>query len=141
VELAQLLFVQTLRAYLEQASEDDGGWLKGLGDEQLAPALNRMHAETARVWTLTDLAHEAGMSRTSFAVRFREVMGVPPLTYLTNWRMHLAERDLRAGASVAEVAAAIGYASESAFSNAFKRAMGVAPGRYRRASGGEVTEA
>jgi len=72
------------------------------------------------------------MSRTAFAVRFRDIMGMPPLTYLTNWRMHLADRDLRAGASVAEAAAAIGYTSESAFSHAFKRTMGVAPGRLHR---------
>jgi AraC-like DNA-binding protein len=72
------------------------------------------------------------MSRTSFVVHFRQVMGVPPLTYLTNWRMHLAERDLRAGASVAEVAEAIGYTSESAFNHAFKRTTGTAPGRYRK---------
>jgi AraC-like DNA-binding protein len=131
-ELAQLLFVQTLRVYLALAPEGDAGWLKGLGDQQLAPALRRMHAEPARAWSLTDLAQEAGMSRTSFAVRFREVMGMPPLTYLTNWRMNLAERDLRAGASVAQVADAVGYASESAFSHAFKRAMGVRPATAAR---------
>jgi AraC-like DNA-binding protein len=131
-ELAQLLFVETLRAYLTIASEGDGGWLKGLGHKQLAPAINRMHAEPGRNWSVEDLAREAGMSRTSFAVRFREVMGLPPLAYLTNWRMHLAERDLRAGASVAEAAEATGYTSESAFSHAFKRAMGVAPGQCRR---------
>lgn len=73
------------------------------------------------------------MSRTAFAVHFRHVIGVPPLTYLTDWRMRLAERDLRAGASVAQAAEAIGYTSESAFSHAFKRATGMAPGRYRKA--------
>lgn len=131
-ELAQLLFVQTLRAYLTCAPDADAGWLKGLGDKRLAPALSGMHAEPARTWTLEALAREAGMSRTAFAVRFREVMGMPPLTYLTNWRMHLAERELRAGLSVAEAANAIGYTSESAFSHAFKRTIGVAPGRCRR---------
>lgn len=136
-ELAQLLFVQTLRIYLSHAPDGDGGWLKGLGDEQLAPALNGMHADPARAWSLEALAREAGMSRTSFAVRFREVMGMPPLTYLTTWRMHLAERDLRAGASVAEAANAIGYTSESAFSHAFKRTVGVAPGQCRRAAEAE----
>jgi AraC-like DNA-binding protein len=131
-ELAQLLFVHTLRAYLACAPESDRGWLKGLGDKRLAPALTCMHAEPARVWSVAELAREVGMSRTSFAVRFRQVMGVPPLAYLTNWRMLLAERDLRAGASVAEAANSIGYGSESAFSHAFKRAIGVAPGRRRR---------
>jgi AraC-like DNA-binding protein len=139
-ELVQLLFVQTLRAYLAVAPEGDAGWLKGLGDKYLAPVLSRMHAEPARAWSLDQLAQEAGMSRTSFAVRFREVMGMPPLTYLTTWRMHLAERDLRAGASVAEVAEAIGYTSESAFSHAFKRTMGVAPGSARRFAKGDEGE-
>lgn len=131
-ELAQLLFVKTLRAYLTLASPGDSGWLKGLGDKQLAPALGRMHAEPGRSWSLEELAQEAAMSRTSFAVRFRNVMGMPPLAYLTSWRMHLAERELRSGASVAEAAAAIGYTSESAFSHAFKRKLGIAPGQSRR---------
>lgn len=133
-ELAQLLFVNTLRAYLAHAPENDMGWLKGLGDRRLAAALSRMHAEPRRPWSLEDLAQAAGMSRTSFAVRFREAMGMPPLTYLTHWRMHVAERQLLAGVTVAEVADAIGYTSESAFSHAFKRNMGIAPGRYRKAA-------
>lgn len=131
-ELAQLLFVKTLRAYLALAPASDSGWLKGLGDKKLAPALDCMHSEPSRSWSLEELASKAGMSRTAFAVRFREVMGVPPLAYLTTWRMHVAERNLRRGASIAEVADATGYKSESAFSHAFKRAMGVAPGRCRR---------
>lgn len=133
-ELTQLLFVQVLRLHLEQRHIERHGWLKGLGDERLAPALQRMHEDPARNWSLADLAKEAGMSRTSFAVRFRDVMGVPPLTYLFNWRMNLAKRDLDAGASVGAVANAIGYTSESAFNNAFKRTTGIAPGRYRRAA-------
>jgi AraC-like DNA-binding protein len=132
-ELAQLLFVLTLRAYVTQSPKSEGGWLKALGDSRLAPVLVAMHRDPGRAWTLENLAREAGMSRTSFTVHFRQVMGVPPLAYLTNWRMHLAERDLRRGASVAEVADAVGYKSESAFSHAFKRATGTAPGRYRMA--------
>jgi AraC-like DNA-binding protein len=131
-ELAQLLFVQTLRAYVMQSPASDGGWLRALGDRRLAPVLAAMHAHPGRTWNLEELAREAGMSRTSFVVHFRDVMGVPPLTYLTNWRMRLAERDLSAGASVAEVAEAIGYTSESAFAHAFKRVTGAAPGTYRR---------
>lgn len=131
-ELAQLLFVKTLRAYLTLAPASDSGWLKGLGDKKLAPAIDCMHSDPARTWSLEELAARAGMSRTAFAVRFRHVMGVPPLAYLTTWRMHVAERDLRSGASIAEVADAVGYKSESAFSHAFKRAMGVAPGKSRQ---------
>ncbi|VWB37747.1 AraC family transcriptional regulator [Burkholderia lata] len=136
-ELAQLLFVQTLRAYVMQSPAGDGGWLRALGDTRLAPAIAGMHADPARAWSLDDLAREAGMSRTSFAVHFRVSMGMPPLAYLTDWRMHLAERALREGASVAQAARSVGYTSESAFSHAFKRTTGIAPGRFRSAIEGE----
>ncbi|GAB7522329.1 AraC family transcriptional regulator [Paraburkholderia sp. 2C] len=135
--LAQLLFIQTLRAYLAHASDGDKGWLKGFGDPRLAIVLSSIHSEPSRNWGLDELAKEAGMSRTSLAVRFREMMGVPPLTYLTQWRMYLARRELRAGASISEAAASVGYSSESAFSSAFKRMLAVAPGQYRRTAQGE----
>jgi AraC-like DNA-binding protein len=135
--LTQLLFVQTLRAYLAHAPNGDEGWLKGFGDHRLAIVLSSIHGEPSRNWGLEDLAKKAGMSRTSLAVRFREMMGVPPLAYLTQWRMYLARRELRAGASISEAAAAVGYSSESAFSSAFKRVMAVAPGRYRRTAQAE----
>lgn len=131
--LAQLLFIHTLRAYLQHTRDGDGRWVKGLGDPRLAEPLRFIHRDPARNWSLDDLAKEAGMSRTSFAVRFREMMGMPPLTYLTQWRMQLAGRELRNGASIAQAAAAVGYTSDSAFSNTFKRIMGVAPGKYRAA--------
>lgn len=130
--LAHLLFIQTLRAYLAHAPNSDKGWLKGFGDKRLAVVLSSIHGEPSRNWGLEELARMAGMSRTSLAVRFREIMGVPPLAYLTQWRMYLARRELRAGASVSEAAATVGYSSESAFSSAFKRVMTVAPGQYRR---------
>lgn len=136
--LTQLLFVQTLRAYLADVSNGNGGWLKGFGDHRLAVVLSSIHGEPSRNWGLEELAKRAGMSRTSLAVRFRELMGVPPLAYLTQWRMYLAQRELRAGASISEAAAAVGYSSESAFSNAFKRVMAVAPGQYRRTAQGEM---
>ncbi|WP_208862130.1 AraC family transcriptional regulator [Paraburkholderia caballeronis] len=136
--LAQLLFIQTLRAYLAHASDGDKGWLKGFGDQRLAVVLSHIHSEPSRNWGLEELAKKAGMSRTSLAVRFREMMGVPPLAYLTQWRMYLARRELRAGASISEAAASVGYASDSAFSSAFKRVMAVAPGQYRRAAQGEI---
>jgi len=130
--LAQLMFTLTLRAYLAQVPNGDEGWLKGFGDPRLALVLSSMHREPSRNWGLGELAKRAGMSRTSLAVQFREKMGIPPLAYLTQWRMYLARRELRAGASISEAAAAVGYASESAFSSAFKRIMAVAPGHYRR---------
>ncbi|MEV8560517.1 AraC family transcriptional regulator [Streptomyces sp. NPDC004059] len=130
--LAQLMFLQVLRACLSEAAGLPAGWLRALADERLAPALRLMHADPAHPWQLEELARAAAMSRTTFAVRFREAAGVPPLTYLQNWRMSLAARALRQDSvPVAEVARSVGYGSESAFSNAFKRTVGVAPRRYR----------
>jgi AraC-like DNA-binding protein len=133
-QLAQLIFVQALRAHLETEGLLAGGWLKALADERIAPALGLIHADPAKAWTLAELAKAVGMSRTSFALRFKAVVGVAPLAYLTQWRMHLAERDLRqSDVPVSSLAFRLGYTSESAFSNAFKRVTGVAPRRYRSA--------
>ena len=130
--LAQVLFVQTLRAYLAHAPHSDEGWLKGFGDHRLAVALGCLHGEPARNWSLDELAKAAGMSRTSFAVRFRDMMGVPPLTYLTQWRMHRATVLIRGGRhALSEIAQAVGYDSESAFNRAFRRTMGTTPGKFR----------
>jgi len=134
-QLAQLIFVEALRAHLDAAGATAHGWLNGLGDEHIAPALGLIHADPARPWTLAELAREVAMSRTSFALRFKKVVGVAPLTYLTQWRMHLAERDLtHSDDPVSGIAYRLGYTSESAFSNAFKRKTGVAPRRYRSAA-------
>ncbi|MFF3693220.1 AraC family transcriptional regulator [Streptomyces sp. NPDC002221] len=135
--LAQLLFVQVLRVFLANANADTypTGWLRALADERVAPALRLMHGDPARSWSLTELARAAAMSRTSFAQRFKEVAGLPPLTYLYVWRMRLARHILRReDTPVAAIAASLGYGSESAFSNAFKRTTGVAPRRYREAA-------
>ncbi|WP_210592995.1 AraC family transcriptional regulator [Streptomyces sp. GESEQ-35] len=133
-QLAQLIFVQVLRICLTEADGLPPGWLRALADERLAPALRLMHGDPAHPWQLEELARAAAMSRTTFAVRFKEAAGVPPLTYLLNWRMSLAARALRQDtAPVATLARSVGYTSESAFSNAFKRAVGVAPRRYRDA--------
>ena len=134
-QLAQLMFVQVLRVCLAEADGLPPGWLRALADERLAPALRLMHGDPAHPWQLEELARAATMSRTTFAVRFKEAAGVPPLTYLLNWRMSLAARALRQDtAPVAALARSVGYTSESAFSNAFKRAVGVAPRRYREAA-------
>jgi AraC-like DNA-binding protein len=130
-QYGQLLLLEVLRAYVEQAPLPSG-WLRALTDERLRPALTLMHAEPGRPWRLDELAHAATMSRTSFAERFRVVAGMPPLTYLNRWRMLLAQRALRDGdARVGSLAADLGYASESAFSTAFKREVGESPLRYR----------
>lgn len=129
---AQLLVLAVLRAYIAQADELPAGWLRILADERLRPAVRLMHAEPGRPWRLDELARAAAMSRTSFAERFRDVAGVPPLTYLNRWRMLLAQRALRDGdVRVGPLAIELGYTSESAFSNAFKREVGVSPLRYR----------
>lgn len=131
-QLAQLLFVQVLRAHLADTEALPAGRLRALADGRLAPALRLMHEEPGRPWGLQELAQAAAMSRTTFASRFRQAAGVPPLAYLTDWRMRLARRALRTGTTtVAELAGALGYTSESAFSNAFKRETGVSPRRYR----------
>jgi len=135
-QLAQLIFIQILRAHLEASGElsagSGTGWLRALGDKRIAPALRLMHGDPARSWRLEELAKATAMSRTTFVVRFKDVAGVPPLTYLLNWRMRLAERALRTeNVAVSSLALSLGYTSESAFSNAFKRVMGVAPKRYR----------
>ncbi|SDE32309.1 AraC family transcriptional regulator [Streptomyces griseoaurantiacus] len=129
---AQLLLLEVLRAYLDRA-EPPPGWLRALTDERLRPALTLLHEDPGRPWGLAELARAAAMSRTSFAVRFRAVAGVPPLTYLNSWRMLLARRALREeDVRIGALAARLGYTSESAFSTAFKREVGEAPVRYRR---------
>jgi AraC-like DNA-binding protein len=130
-QYGQLLLLDVLRAYVEQA-ELPPGWLRLLRDDQLRPALTLMHAEPGKPWGLKELARAAAMSRTSFAERFRTVAGMPPLTYLSRWRMMLAQRALRSGdVRVGSLAFELGYASEAAFSNAFKREVGESPLRYR----------
>ncbi|MBS1063006.1 MULTISPECIES: AraC family transcriptional regulator [Acetobacteraceae] len=133
--LAKLLFVEALRLHIEAAKSIATGWLTALDDKRISVALRRIHAEPAHAWNLEELAKLSGMSRTSFAVRFREIVGVPPLTYVLNWRMRLAERELsETDHSVADIAWSLGYGSESAFSNAFSRATGCSPGRFRKES-------
>jgi AraC-like DNA-binding protein len=133
-QLAQLLFIQILRAHLNNAGPAPAGWLRALGEPRLAPALRLMHGDPARAWHLEELASACAMSRTTFASRFKSAAGVAPLTYLADWRMHLAQRALREGTTpVAAVARSLGYTSESAFSNAFKRLMGTSPRAYRTA--------
>ena len=131
-QIAQMLFIQVLRARLKMPDSMPAGWLRGLGDSRIAPALRMMHGDPARSWHLEELATACAMSRTSFAVNFRTVVGTAPMTYLGHWRMRLAERALREEVTpVALVGQSLGYTSESAFSNAFKRLKGKSPRAYR----------
>jgi len=134
-QLAHMMLVQALRLYLSERAQHDVGWFAALADPQLSAALAAMHAEPAARWTLQELASRAGMSRSLFAERFRERTGETPIAYLTRWRMMLAgERLTRGGDTLAQIAASLGYESEHAFNTAFKRVMGISPGRYARAA-------
>ncbi|MGY2051193.1 AraC family transcriptional regulator [Methylobacterium sp. JK268] len=134
--LAQLMLVQVLRLFLAAGPEGCAGWLSALADPRLARAIGAIHADPARRWTVADLAALAGMSRSSFAERFRRIVGHPPLAYLGAWRMALAaDRLRRTDDSVAQVAAAAGYASEAAFRTRFRHRTGRSPARYRRPGG------
>ncbi|WP_421846401.1 AraC family transcriptional regulator [Novosphingobium sp.] len=129
--LAQTLLIEALRLHLASPDQRGVGWLYALGDPRLRPALAALHAEPGRRWTLAMLAAVAGMSRTSFAERFRSVVGETPIDYLTRWRMLLAADRLRQDpAPIAGIAAEFGYGSESAFGAAFKRVIGKSPVRY-----------
>ena len=131
-QLAHLMFIQILRAHLDSGATLAAGWLRLMGNQRLTPALRLLHGEPARAWGLDELAHACGMSRASFAVHFKATAGAAPLAYLAQWRMRLAERALRDGDNaISSLGYSLGYASESAFSNAFKRLVGEAPARYR----------
>jgi len=134
-DLAHMMLVQALRAHLAEGLGQGTGWFFALADKQLSLAIAAMHADPARRWTLRDLGMQAGMSRSVFALRFKEVVGETPMQYLTRWRMLLAcDRLEHAGDPVAIIAEALGYESESAFSAAFKRFMGCSPRQYCRAA-------
>lgn len=131
--LLDWLLVCTLRAWFDQAETAPPGWYGALSDEAIGPVLRAMHAAPGRPWTLAALAGEAGVSRTTLAKRFAELVGEPPLTYLTHWRMTLATDLLTAStATVASVARRIGYADAFGFSTAFKRLHGMSPSECRR---------
>lgn len=130
--LADVLFVQALRAHVASVTDHQVGWLRALSDPALGAALQRMHERPIERWTVAALARTAGMSRSAFAARFKAVLGVSPLAYLTGWRMQRAAEMLVSGtASTAEVASAVGYVTHGAFAKAFRRCTGETPGVYR----------
>ncbi len=133
--LTDVLVIYMLRDYVKNLEAGEGGWLGGLKDPGIATALGHIHRSPERNWTASDLATSAGMSRSLFFSRFKELVGETPADYLTKWRVHVATRHLRvSGHSVGTTARLVGYTSETAFSNAFHRLMGVRPGAYRRAA-------
>ncbi|WP_140853606.1 AraC family transcriptional regulator [Myxococcus xanthus] len=133
--LADVLFVQALRAHMASSSGENG-WLRALVDPRIGAVLQRMHEKPEAPWTLEGLARIASMSRSVFAERFRSLVGEAPLAYLTQWRMHRAMGLMRERhRSMAEVARAVGYETESSFGKAFKRSVGVTPGAFRQRAG------
>jgi len=132
--MAELMFVEVVRRHVEQLSAQQSGWLAGLTDPLIGQALGRLHERPEHPWTLAELAHTIASSRTVLSERFTRLVGVPPMLYLTRWRLQLAAEQLRRGsAKVAAIGAQVGYDSEAAFSRAFKRETGLSPAAWRRA--------
>ena len=131
--LAHMMLVQALRLHLAEGSRGGVGWLFALADKQMGAAINAMHDDPAHRWTLQELAERAGMSRSTFALKFKETVGASPMEYLTRWRMLLAgDRLANSSDPISVIALSLGYESESAFSTAFKRVMGCSPRQYSR---------
>jgi AraC-like DNA-binding protein len=132
-KVAELLFVEAMRRYMETLPPGGKGWLAGVRDAQVGRALGLLHAEPARAWTVDQLAREVALSRSALAERFSTLVGEAPMRYLARWRLALAAQALRDGReSVARLAERAGYESEAAFSRAFKREFGVPPAGWRK---------
>jgi AraC-like DNA-binding protein len=130
--LSELLFVEAVRLYVETIPPEQSGWLAGLRDPHVGRALAALHDRPSHAWTLDDLAQEVALSKSLLAERFQHYVGIAPMQYLAKWRMQLAAERLRNTTdTLAEIADRIGYGSESAFSRAFKRLVGVAPNTFR----------
>jgi AraC-like DNA-binding protein len=139
--LADVLVIQVVRRWLRSRTVPESGWIAGLSDPHLGRALARIHTEPGAILTLVELAREARLSRSAFAERFARVVGEPPMRYLAGWRLDAARGELvRGDESIATISDRVGYASEAAFSRAFKRRHGLTPGDVRRAArGGSVS--
>lgn len=132
--VSEMVFVDSARRYLDSLPPQSQGWLGALRDRQVGRAIALMHAEPAEAWTLEDLGHRAGLSRSALHERFVALTGLAPMQYLARWRMQCGARLLREShANVAAVALEVGYDSEAAFARAFKRATGSPPAAWRRA--------
>jgi len=133
--LAHMMLIQALRLHVTDGPGDEAGWLFGVMDKQLGPAIAAIHADPAHRWTLQALAGHACMSRSAFAQKFRDTMGASPMEYVTRWRMLLAGDKLENSSDpVSVISFSLGYESESGFSTAFKRVMGATPRQYGRRS-------
>ncbi len=131
--LSELMFIEVVRRYVESLPAEQTGWLAGLRDRHVGRALNLLHGNPSRAWTLDQLVKEVGLSRSSLVERFSHFVGQPPMQYLAEWRMQIAAGLLAQGSdNVARVAAAVGYESEAAFSRAFKKLVGMPPAAWRK---------
>ena len=140
-KLAEVLFIEVLRLYMNGQREGRTGWLAGVNDRIVGAALNALHKSPAQAWTLEDLARAAGTSRSVLAERFQLLVGSSPMQYLTQWRMLLAANLLcRSNAPLARIAEDVGYQTDTAFSRAFRREYGAPPAawRKRQAAAGRV---
>jgi AraC-like DNA-binding protein len=128
-----MMLVQALRLHLADGPKGGVGWFFALADKHMAAAIKAMHEDPAYRWTLEELGKRAGMSRSTFALKFKAAAGETPIEYLTRWRMLLAgDRLENSNDPISVVAKSLGYESESAFSTAFKRVMDCSPRRYSR---------
>lgn len=135
-QLSTMLLVQALRLYLRDVGSGGVGWLFALGDKQISIAISAIHKAPAHRWSIQTLAELAGMSRTIFAVKFKETVGKAPMEYVTHWRMLLAKDRLSSSNdSISAIAESLGYESDSAFSTAFKRVVGCSPRQHSRKQG------
>jgi AraC-like DNA-binding protein len=132
-KLAEVLFIEVLRLYMNEQQAAHTGWLAGVRDRIVGAALNALHARPAHAWTLEELAREAHTSRSVLAERFQHLVGSSPMQYLTQWRMLLAGNLLcRSNAPLARIAEDVGYQTDTAFSRAFRREYGMPPAAWRR---------
>jgi AraC-like DNA-binding protein len=130
--ISELMFVEAIRRYIEALPPAETGWLAGIRHPEIGRALAEIHGDARAPWTVEELARRVGMSRSIFAERFTTMVGEPPMQYLALWRMQIASRMLAGGAQVSAAADAVGYASEAAFSRAFKKLVGQPPMAWRK---------
>lgn len=130
--LTELLFIQVIRLWIDQQAAAAVGWGAALRDQPISAALGLIHQSPEHKWTVNELATAVALSRSAFSARFTQLVGEPPLTYLTRWRMLRAARLLKNEVGIETVATLLGYESEVAFRKAFKREMGMPPAHYRR---------
>jgi len=129
--LTDMLFIQVVRVWIDQQADTSGGWLGALRDQPISAALGLMHQFPERGWKVEDLADAVALSRSAFSARFTHLVGEPPMTYLTRWRMQKATRLLKNDVTMERIAQQLGYESDVAFRKAFKREVGMPPARYR----------